>query len=1017
MKHQKFNIVLKKALFLIVLLLALGAQAQGEKVKGTVKSSDGSPLPGVTIIQKGTNNGTTTDFDGNFEIVLTSGAKVLVFSYVGFSKLEKPVTGGATVNVVMKEDTQSLDEVVVVGYGSQKKTDITGSVSSVSGKELEKAVYNTVDQLLQGRSSGVVVTSASGEPGSNASIRIRGNNSISGNNAPLYVVDGIPINGTPAFNPTEISNIEILKDASATSIYGSRGSNGVIMITTKKGQIGKTKIEVNFNSSISNITKKIDMLNGVQYAEYRNEANELLNNPLPFPNPSQYAGQGFNWQDEILRTGVRTDATVNVSGGSDNFRYFVSTNFLDDQGIIIDSRYNRGTVRANLSAEALDDKLKIDFGISMASSKGNQAVSATRGFPSSLGPVTNALLSEPLVPSRDYSGLTNEGYQFYNPYLEVTQKEHRNFQTNFLFNTKVDYAITKNLSYTLNAGVNLRNNLTEIFYPSTVGPGINTVGIATSGAGRAYDYTVSNYFNYENIFGKNHKVSLTAGLEYSEFNNYSFSTNVSNFEVETLGLDNVGVGTSLNAINSGRSLSVLQSGFLRGQYNFKDKYLLTATVRADGSSRFAKNEKWGYFPSAAVGWRLSKENFLKDSELISNLKLRASYGEVGSQSIAPYQSLARYGTTQYPVGNSPSLGYYPASVENPNLKWETTQQTNFGIDLGLLHNRITFSADYYKKTTRDLLQSIRLPAQSGFGAALVNFGSIENKGFEFNLSALAIEKKNFVWNSSFNISFNKNKVLELGGDEEIFGPGIGANFIGGANIYKPGEEFGLFWGYIATGLIQQSDLDEAAASGTPLPARNNDRQLGHWKLQDRDGNGVINGEDKTVIGNPNPDYVFGWNNDFTIKNFSINMFIQGSVGNDILNCLRTITNIGFLNNESYKNQTVDWYNNRWTPENPHNNILYPSINTPSPDAGNYMIEDGSYLRLKSLSIRYNIPSNNLGFSSIQVYVTGTNLLTITNYSGYDPEVSSLGANTLAPGVDLGVYPRQQSYTLGINLKF
>tara|TARA_R110002096_G_scaffold108787_3_gene238031 strand:- start:10714 stop:13767 length:3054 start_codon:yes stop_codon:yes gene_type:complete len=1017
MKNQYFENVIKKTLLFCCMVLSISIYAQEGTVKGTVKSQDGSPLPGVSIIQKGTNKGAVTDFDGNYEITLASGSSTLVFSYVGFSTLERTVAAGTTVNITLQEDTQQLDQVVVVGYGTQKKSDITGSVSSVNVKDLEKAVFNSVDQLLQGRTTGVVVSSPSGEPGAVASIRIRGNNSISGNNQPLYVVDGIPINGQPQFNPTEISNIEILKDASATSIYGSRGANGVILVTTKKGKEGKVIFDVNFDSSIANIISNIDMLNGQDYAEYRNEAVALLGGTEPYPNPSQYVGQGFNWQDEIIKTGIRNNAVVSVSGGSDNIRFFVSANYLDEQGIIIDSDFKRGSLRANLGVDAFDDKVKIDFGISLAQRTSNNAVSATRGFPSSLGPVTNAILSAPLVPSRDYAGLTAEDEQFYNPYLEVTDKIDRNFNSDILFNTKVDWTITDNITYTFNGGVNYRNNLTEIFYPSTVGPGINTLGQATSSTGRAYDYIVSNYINYSKIFNEDHDFSATAGLEYSEFNNYSFNTNISNFELEILGLDNVGIGTSLNAINSGRSLAVLQSGFFNVEYAYKNKYLFKATVRADGSSRFAQNEKWGYFPSAAIGWKLSEEAFLKDSEVVSNLKLRASYGEVGSQSIAPYQSLARYGTTQYPIGNSPSLGYFPSSVENPNLKWETTEQLNIGLDLGLFNERISFTAEYYIKTTNDLLQSIQLPSQSGFGGALVNFGSIENKGFEFGLNAYVVQNKDFTWDSNFNISFNKNKVLELGGDEEIFGPGVGANFIGGAHIYRPGDEFGMFWGYIATGLIQQSDLDAAAASGTPLPARNNDRQLGHWKLEDREPDGVINGQDKTIIGNPNPDYTFGWNNDFTFKNFSVNMFIQGSVGNDILNALGTITNIGFQNNESYKNQTVDWYNNRWTESNPTNDIRYPSINTPSPDAGNYMIEDGSYIRLKSMSLRYSVPSNNLGFSAMQIFVTGTNLITITDYTGFDPEVSSLGPNTLAPGVDLGVYPRQQTFTLGLNLKF
>ena len=999
------------------LAFTFSMNAQQTTVTGQITSTEGVPLPGATVLQKGTTNGAVADFDGNYSIELVQGNQTLTFSYVGFSSKDISVQGRSVIDVILEEDAQYLDEVVIIGYGSQKKTDITGSVSSVASEDLEKAVFNTVDQLLQGRSSGVVVSSSSGEPGASSSIRIRGNNSISGNNEPLYVVDGIPITGTPNFNPTDIESLEVLKDASATAIYGSRGANGVILVTTKRGKSGKTKMNLNFDTSVSSVVSNIDVLNGRDYAEYRNEATAALGLPTPFPNPAQYEGQGFNWQEEILGSGFRTNVGLSVMGGSENVKYFVSTNYLSDNGIIKESDYNRGNVRANIDVDAFDDKLELNFGLNLTHIQSNRAVSATRGFPEQLGPVTNALLSEPLVPSLDYSGFTAEGFQFYNPYLEVTEKDDRSFNDNILFNTQATLHITDELSYVFNGGINFRNDLREIFYPSTVGQGILANGDATRSSGRAYDYIVSNYFNYENTFGDSHDFSATLGMEYSEFNNYAFSANVSNFDLEILGLDNLSVASSRNAVGSGRSLSVLQSGFLRMNYAYKGKYLLTLTGRADGSSRFAENEKWGYFPSAAVGWRVSEENFLKNSNTVSNLKLRASYGETGSQAIAPYQSLARYGTVQYPIGNSPSLAFVPTSVANPNLRWETTEQLNLGLDLGVFKNRFNLTFDYFKKTTRDLLQFINIPSQSGFSGAQINFGSIRNEGLEIDLNLAVFQNNDFNWDTSINYTSYKNTVVDLGGTEQLFGPAIGANFIGGAHLYRPGAEFGEFFGLVATGLIQQSDLDEAEASGVPLPALNNDRQLGHWKFKDLNGDGVITSEDREIIGNPNPDFFFGWNNDFRYKNLSLNIFIQGSYGNDILNSLGTILNSGFQDSQSYKNQTLDWYQNRWTPQNPTNDIRYPSLNSPSPQAGNYMVEDGSYIRLKNVSLRYDVPIRNSFFSRIQMFVTGTNLITITDYSGFDPEVSSLGSNTLAPGVDLGVYPRQKTYTLGFNFEF
>ncbi|MGB5821114.1 MAG: TonB-dependent receptor [Saonia sp.] len=1015
--------VLRKALFLCVALLSFWGYSQGNVVTGKVSSDDGEPLPGVNVLQKGTNNGVVADFNGNYEIRLVSGTQTLVFSYVGFSPKEISVAGQSVINVVLIEDAENLDEVVVIGYGSQKKSDITGAVASVGSEDLEKAVFNTVDQLLQGRSSGVLVTSASGEPGAPASIRIRGNNSISGDNSPLYVVDGIPISGTPNFNPQEIESLEVLKDASATAIYGSRGANGVILISTKRGEAGETSFDFYTNVSYSTIETPYEVLSGRDYADYRNEANAALGNALPFPNPEQFEGQGFDWFEEIVRTGIRQEYGLNISGGGENTRFFISGNLLDDKGVILGSKFKRGSVRANLDLDALNDKLNLKFSLNGTQTQNFRSVTDNRAFPSGAGPIFNALFSEPIVPSLDFAGFTGENQQFVNPYLEVTEQDDRDVLTNLLGNIEATLKITDNLSYTFNGGLNFRLRTRDIFTPSTVGSGILPNAVGSSSNTNAYDYIVSNYLTYSNEFGDNHEFSATLGAEYSEFNNYGTSLSVNDFDIQLLGFDNFGVATGIPIVGSNRSQSILQSGFARFNYSFKNKYLLTATVRADGSSRFAENEKWGYFPSAALGWRISEENFLKDNTTISNLKLRASWGETGSQAIAPYQSLSRYGTAVYSIGNVPTLSFVPQSVANPNLKWETTEQTNVGLDLGLFNNRISLTADYFIKTTKDLLQSIQIPSQSGFGNALVNFGSIENKGVELNLDALVVNTKDFQWNTSFNYTSYKTEVLELGGAEQIFGPGFSQNVFGNGHIFRPGEEFGQFFGLNAVGLIQESDFD---TDGNPtFPVFRNDTQLGHWKFEDVNEDGVITNDDRKVIGNPNPDFLFGWNNDFTYKNLTLNVFIQGSIGNDLYNPIRTTLSSGFFNNEAYKNQTVEWYENRWTPQNPTNDIRFPSINSVAPAVANYMVEDGSYIRFRNISLRYDVPlPDRIGITGLQVFATGTNLITITDYSGFDPEVSSLDADSirsanggLAPGVDLGAYPRPKTFTFGVNLSF
>lgn len=1000
----------------LFLLFVAGMSAQST-VSGTLTASDGTPLIGATVQEAGTSTGTVADLDGNFTITVSGPKAVLIFSYTGYKTVRETVGSRTNIIVKLPEDATTLDQIVVTGYGSQKRSDITGAVASVGSEDLEKAVFNSVDQVLQGRTAGVLVTSGNGAPGSGSTIRIRGNNSLSANNGPLYVVDGIPIAGTPNFNPQDIENMEILKDASATAIYGSRGANGVILVTTKRGKGGATKVSFDANRTSSTVITDIPVLNGQQYAEFRNEAALDAGNPAPFANPAEFAGEGFNWQDEIIDNGQRTNVGLNITGGSDNVRFFVSGDYLIDQGIVIESDFRRYNGRANLDIDAINDRVTFKVGLNVAHQEGRNNSFGTGGFPSGLGPITNSLLSEPLVPSLTFAGETAENLQFFNPYLEVTARESRSFRTNLLATFQMDVNITDDLIFTYNGGTNAILNLNETFTPSTVGAGINANGQATSGSGRSYDLISSAYLNYKKTVGGDHNFDATAGVEYSEFNDYSYSSRVADFELEILGLENVGIGTSFFSPGSGRSLSVLQSGFLRLNYGYKGKYLLTVTGRSDGSSRFAANNKWAFFPSAAIGWRVSEEDFLSGSDAISNLKLRFSWGETGTQSIAPYQSRARYGTTQYPIGNSPSLGFVPNSVEAPDLRWETTRQTNLGFDLGLWNNRLEFIFDYFNKTTIDLLANIALPPQSGFGGAITNFGSIENEGVELGINATIVDRPNFGWSTGFNFTTYETTVLDLGGDGEIFGPNIAANFGGNAHVYRVGEEYGQFFGLVTDGLIQQADLDAAAESGVPLPALNNDRVLGHWKFRDISGpegvpDGIINGLDRQVIGSPNPDFLLGWNNDFTLGNFGLNIFLQGTFGNDILNALHPVLNSGFLNNESYKNQTVEWYENRWTPENPTNDARFPSINSISAPVADFMIEDGSYLRLKNISLRYNLPLTSETIRSLQVYVTGTNLITITDYTGFDPEVSSVGS-ALAPGVDLGVYPRQRSVTFGV----
>jgi len=1007
---------LNKALVMCFMLFSLGVFSQGNKVAGTVTSEDGAPLPGVNIVQKGTSNGVVADFDGNYEINMTNGSQTLVYSYIGFSSKEVSIAGQSVVNVVLAEDAQSLDEVVVTGYGSQRRSDLTGSVASVKGNDISITPVPTFDVALQGRAAGVSVVNTSSEPGGGSTIRIRGSNSISGNNEPLIVLDGYPLpsggeastsgigsvrvvpsNPLSFINPNDIASIDVLKDAASTAIYGSRGANGVIVITTKKGSYNqKAKINLTLETASASSFDFPEMMDGPTFGTWRNEIDNVPT--ARFANPESLPTT--NWLDNILRTAITNRYQLDINGGTEKTRYSISGNYQTNEGVVKFTNFERGIVSLKLDTE-LSDRLTVSTTINLSQSlndRNNQGSGAIING----GGVWKALTNDPSRTPEDTDYVLNDPTEFYfiDPLVDIRDTKDETADKNIFANIFAKYNILDDLTLNVRAGVNSKNSRREVYYKKTTSIGQRDNGAAVYNTFEYDDQLLESYLAYDKTLGDAHNLNLVAG--YSSQSNATRGVNnkVINFPSDALGSNSIGLGLTPSIPQSYRIERSLLSYYFRANYDFNKKYFVSLTMRSDGSSVFAENEKWGYFPSAGIGWTISEEAFLENSKAISNLKLRTSYGITGSQSIAPLQSLTLMGVQNANFNDALVAGLSPVQLGNPNLKWEETTQINAGLDFGLFNDRVYGNIDYYIKTTDNLLQNFPIPNSSGLSSIVVNAGSIENKGLEVSLGADIISNSNFSWNSNINWSANKSLVKSLGeGGSDIFGPNISANIVSfPPTILREGEPFGLFWGTEAVGLFPLGDDNE-----------------GQLQIADINEDGSLNANDKTIIGDPNPDYIFGWNNSFTYKRLTLSAFLQGTIGNDIMNVDRIFISGGITGNAG--NHTQEYFERRWTPENPHNDVRYPAGRSGEPDSS--LIEDGSYVRLKNISLSYNFaPEIFNGFiSSARLYVTGTNLLTFTNYTGVDPEVNVFGGNNINTGVDFSAYPKSKQMLLGLNIGF
>jgi TonB-dependent starch-binding outer membrane protein SusC len=1016
---------MKNILLLVLLLVSAVAVGQQRVITGTVTdAADGSSLPGVTIVEKGTSNGTTTDPKGNFSLKINADSKFLVFSFIGMKTVEMPVKESNVMTVAMEAENKTLDEVVVIGYGAVKKSDLTGSVASIKADDLKEIPVNSLDQGLQGKATGVQVTQLSSQPGGAVSVRIRGGNSILAGNEPLYVIDGVLMesqvdlswigspaqNGLSSINPNDIESMEILKDASATSIYGARGANGVVLITTKKGKAGKDKLVFDTYVGMQVKAKDINVMNASEFAKLYDEAGfNADSNYVPlYPNPDSL-GEGTDWQSEIYRNALIQNYQVSFSGSNDKTTYALSLGYYDQDGIIYGSDFKRYSVRVNLDRK-MSKKLTGGTNLSYTQTKANTVPTDTPGgfFP---GVVNTALIFSPVLPVYDATGqytLTDPNADAWldNPVAVTHDVDASDKVGRLLGDVYLEYAILKDLKFKTDLGVDIYHSVQDMYTPRYIYSGSFNDGQARFATTDLQNYIFDNTLTYSKIWNKIHNFTAMAGFTFQDNLSRTFIDIATGFPNDILGYYGIQNATNMPTVLTGFSESTVVSYLTRINYNMKQKYLFTVTCRVDGSSKFGPNNRYATFPSAAVAWRLSEEEFLKPAKWISNLKLRMSYGLSGNDRIANYAFIRTLGSTIYYFNNSfPGSGFAPDNPGNNNLKWETTAQFDVGLDVGVLKGRISATMDYYNKQTTDLLYYSNLAWTTGYSSYLNNIGKLKNNGVE-----LALNTQNFVkafkWNSTLNFSLNRNMVTDLNGTELFINNDTYKLKIGNWAVIREGEPMGSFYGLVSDGIWQTSEAATAAIYGA---------EPGDFKYVDQNNDGKINSADCKIIGHALPNFTWGFNNTFSFKNFTLDIFLQGSQGNQILNSNRFELESG----NGLSNASVNLLD-RWTPENPSNEYPRANRNADYLHMSDRYLEDGSYIRFKTVTLSYDLPEkavNAIKLTGIRVYATAQNLLTFTKYTGFDPEVGSFGLDNTRMGYDFGSYPSVRTYIIGASITF
>ncbi|MGI4886950.1 MAG: SusC/RagA family TonB-linked outer membrane protein [Janthinobacterium lividum] len=1037
-------------------------------IKGVVTDgAKGDRLPGVSIVVKGTTRGTTTNSDGTYALALPSTPAVLVFSYIGYQTTERSVTDQTTLDVGLAEQ-KALDEVVVVGYGSIKKSDLTGAVAVVKTDDILKTIPTSINQGLQGQVAGVQVNRSDGAPGAGISLTIRGANSFSGSE-PLYVIDGIPFtspaptqasagvtsqqstNALAYINPQDIASLEVLKDASATAIYGSRGANGVVLITTKKGQAGKDKIELIANTSVAQISKRIKVLDAYHYALFQNEAyqNNITYNGAapsiaPFPGqvaldpatgtmvrqpaPEDYLTglqgtsypdgfTGTNWQDQIFRTGLTKDYTLRISGGSDKGSYSVSGNVLDQQGTIKNSGYKRYGLQANINRKLYK---WLEFGTSnnVTFSNYNLTKSNSNGNESSI--ISSALFFPPTYPtSSDAASIAREAnvswYAAANPLIYLQQAKDQTASVGIYSSNYLQLQFTPWLSFRQNLGVNYNTNNREVYFGRRLQEGRLVNGSAYVSDDNWRGITLESILSANKTFANDHTINAVAGVTRETGYSYYRNMSATGFPDDILQDNSIGNGANQRQLNSGKTENSLFSVLGRVNYSYKGRYLATVSFRRDGSSKFATANKYANFSSFSLGWNIADEAFMRNSNAFSTLKLRAGYGETGNQGIGSYRTLQLLGFSPYPLGGSLQAGYADQpylGAPDPNLRWETTGQYNVGLDVGILQNRFNLTVDVYRKLTRDLLQQVQTPLSSGFPLQQTNIGAVENRGLEIAGVGTVLATPRFKWDVNANISFNRNKLRDLPGDQFAQRLYFGAdNFF----LQRNGQPIGTVYGFVEDGYYDNLAEVKADPQFANLSEALQRQQIGEIKYKNLDSDPTsISASDRTIIGNTNPKYNYGVTNNFSYRNFNLSVFVQGVQGGDIVN-----TNLYQIRMGKVANIPQDVYDTRWTPENAAN-AQWPkalAADTRQMRLSNRLIEDGSYVRLKNINFGYVFKQPTSFIEAINVYGSVSNVFTITKYSWFDPDVNAFGGDASRRGVDMNSYPNSRTYTLGLRIGF
>lgn len=987
--------ICRKRLILVFLGVLLGflSYSQDKRITGKVTGPDNTPLEGATITAKGTKAVAITLKDGSFEIEVPETSKSLIVSYAGMEDQEVVLSGNANLTVQLKNKEGQLDDIVVIGYGTQKRRDLTGSIATLSSKAYKDQPVLNASSALQGRVAGVSVTNNSGAPGGEVKIRIRGANSVNASNDPLYVVDGVALSSTGLsdVNINDIESMEVLKDASATAVYGSRGANGVVIITTKNGTSGTPKIEYNGFMSFNKPMKKYDLMDGVTYAKTAN----LTAGVDVFADPNAFAGKTTDWQSLIFANSVTQNHQLSVSGGTENAKYYVSGFYLNQEGLLANSNQKRFGIRSNLDLKLTK---RLSLGVNVYAARINSHNNGDIG--SKGNPVMSALTWAPTEEVYDAPGEYNRyGISpiWSNPYMIIKERLGNNFSNVGIFNGKLKYNITDWLTLNINGALDMNNSKYAFLNNEWISPGNNASGQSSS---ESYTFQNSNILTFHKIFG-NHDLTATALMESTSSNYSSFNASGSGLASLANGYYNLGLNTA-QAISSGYSNWSLLSYMGRIAYNYNDKYLITATIRRDGSSKFQGSNKWSNFPSFSAGWKLSNEKFIEDLGIFSNLKLRAGWGITGNQAVGPYSTLGLLSATTYSYGTTTlSPGYTLGNPATPDVKWETSKQINIGLDAGFFKNRLNISADYYDKNTSDLLLFTRIANYDGGGSYLKNLGKVNNKGWELTIDANPVKTKDFSWNTTFSFSLNKNKVVSLGKDSMLQRAFIGGGLITNSiQVVQVGQSLGTFY-LIPWEGVHQDDKGIYKA--------------GDAKYTDVNGNGTIGFEDRVISGTAMPKTQWGFNNSIAYKNFELNIFIQGSHGSKIFNATYAATaiptsDVKFINLADAANY--------WTPTNTSSTFANPASTNKSWVESTQFLQDGSYVRLKNLSLSYTISKNILRLASAKVYVSAQNIATITKYKGFDPEATSTSASSdTDAGIDLGAYPSPKTITVGLQVRF